>query len=292
MSSAIAENGNSAVAKAGFNWLPFKIYGIGYLAIFITFLASSIWGGMTITPSDWLKKAYPSGISGKQSADAAVKLREEIYFQTAEKVPVVVLPGSRINPLIAGEFAKAIKDGRFVLDNKPITEIAIYKPGFFWNIPWQSVFTLYNLFGLFGGLFILLRTPIKKTLEENASSTAKALVDARNAQREAGELKSKYEAMLATLEAEKAEMAKTLEEEKAIEREHILKMAKHEAEGIIESIHLSIEAEIHSAAVRLQKEVAKSAMEQARKTLASDITTEDHESVLNGFIGELNTAEK
>lgn len=264
------------VAKAIRYW-QVSLYLALYLVLIVSYVVSTSGNTRYLPVSEWMK-SYQAG----EKSAIGIRVQAQYDFSAPDGPLVSLAPGNRVSPGIAEQMAKAVLAGKFTEK-----ELTLYKPGFFWNADWAKIFTLYNLLGMFGGLFLVLHKPVAKMLDSTGAKTARALAEARAAKKEAEGLKQRYEEMLRGLEHEKEEYAKTLLEEQALEREKIMQMAKHEATGIIESVKHSIDAEVQSAANRLRAEVVKQALALAQQKVASGVTAADHEKLFGEFIGDL-----
>lgn len=276
--SAVNGAGQSAGAagKPGLNLRPLKLYVAGYVALIVLFAVSVLGGGEQVSPRD---------LAGRELT--GVRVKAAYSFRARSGAAVQFSKGQQVDGLLAQELAAAIKEGRF-----PYEAVEVFKPGWFWNLNWAYIFTLYNLFGMFGGLYLLLKSPLINMLESKGRETAQSLGDARAAMAGAQELEQRYDNMLAELEAERQKLAATLSDEEEIERERIMHQAKHEAAGIVESVRQSIDSEIAGAAARLRAEVVRAALAQARGQIEQGLTAEDHEVVLNDFIADLERMAK
>lgn len=276
--SAVNGTGQAAggAKKQGLNLRPLKLYVAGYIALIVLFAVSVLGGGDKLSPRD---------LAGREIV--GVRVKEAYSFRARSGAAVQFSKGQRVDGLLAQELAAAIAEDRF-----PYESVTVFKPGWFWNLDWAYIFTFYNLFGMFGGLYLLLKSPLVSMLESKGLETEQGLSDARAAIAGARELNRRYDNMLAELETERQKLASTLREEEDIERERIMRQAKHEAAGIVESVRQSIDSEIAGAAQRLRAEVVRAALAQASERIEQGVTAEDHEAVLNDFISDLERMAK
>ncbi len=292
----------SGEKKSGINLLPFKIYGVIYLVLMVCYIVGSIWSGTVISTGDWEKSAFPKG--GKTTEQLLNNVNEDIAsfradmdysFETTNKVAVQINAGDKVTLPVAAEIALAIQEdkAKSVTDPKmmvfPYTEMAIYKLGWFWNINWAYTFTVYNLLGMFMGLYLGLKAPVNKMLSESASETAQALADAKAAQKEASELKLKYETLINEVELERARLTESLHEEEEAERIRQKELAEMEAKAILKSVKSSINADIEIAATKLKHEIAEHAVVEARKILAEKVNESTHKEAVDDFISQLDS---
>lgn len=260
-----------------------------YVVLIVAYVVCESGKGQTLPAQQWLA-AYAAMSAQGKSADPAVtglRVLKPVDFQASGGPAVSLQEGNRITPNIAAELAKAMRAEKF-----HEKELTLYKEGWFWNLPWAQIFTVYNLLGMFGALFLGLRKPVTALLDTTAHTTEQDLLDARAAKAEAESLKQKYDTMLAALEQEKQQFAKTLAEEEELERMRIMQAARHEAAGIVESVKQSIESEVQQAAARLRTEVVRQALDLARQRLASEASAEQHKKLFSEFIGDLERLEK
>ena len=278
----VADNAGEQTAEPGLLGKVLRIWQVSlYLGLYLVLVALyivSTSGNTRIMPvSEW-QAAY------LDNSPSAIGIRVQVPYEFA--VPggpqVSLEPGQRVSPGVAAQLSAAIRAGKFAEK-----ELTLYRPGWFWNIDWARYFTLYNLLGMFGALFLGLRKPVAQMLDATGSKTAAALSDARAAHEEALTLKARYEQMLAELEKEKAQLAQTLAEEEELEHNRIMQAARHEAAGIVESVKQSVDAEVQTVARRLRAEVARQALDLARQRLTAETTATEHKKLFTDFIGDL-----
>lgn len=285
-----AEKGNNApqgglLALAARFW-QVTLYIIAYVCLIVAYIVSQTGGGIEVPVREWVA-ALPQEPQQLKAVLEQSRVRGNYMFKARSGAEVELEAGTKITLLAAPELIVAVANGTF-----PDKTLKLYKPGLFWNLRWSYIFTVVNLFGMFGGLFLLLRKPIAQMLDNTSSETAQAVRDARAAQTEAENLGVRRERMLEELQAEKRRLQETLAEEEQQEREHIMKIAKHEAEGLVESVRQSIDTEINAAAKRLRALVVAEALKKAQAKLEQEITPADHETAVQDFIRDLERMAK
>ncbi len=290
--------------KQGINLVPFKIYGVIYLVLMVLYIIGMIGRGIEITPAEWLIAAYPEGGSSveqlKQNAVAnTADFRADMNyaFDTVKNVPVLISAGDRATPEVAAEVALAIQHDQQnkITDIKkmvfPYTEMKIFRTGWFWNINWAYIFTVYNIFGMFMGLYVGLKAPVKKMLGGAAEEAAQALADAKSAKREAAELKAKYEALVQEVEQERLKLEEQMLGEQEAEKIKQKEIAAEEAKAILESVRSSVNADIEVAATKLKKDIAEHAVREAKAILSQQADEQMHKGVVDDFIAQLEKSE-
>ena len=289
----------SAGKSAGVNLLPFKIYGVIYVLLMACYITGVIGRDVTVPVTDWVSQAFPKGgeslVQLQKDADvqkAQFRADKDYSFDTLNDIPVAISAGQKVTLPIAAEIALAVQ--KDIKDNKtlkemsfPYKELQIYKNGWFWNINWAYTFTVYNILGLFVGLYFGLKAPVGKMLGDSAHETSEALAAARAARREAGELKEKYDQLLQELAAEKERLSKVLIQEEESEKVKQHQNAEYEAQEILKSVKGSINADIEMAARKLKQEIAAHAVQEARVMLAKELDERMHDSVVDDFIADL-----
>lgn len=152
---------------------------------------------------------------------------------------------------------------------------------------WPYVFTVVNCFLLFLFLYLGLKSPVAKMLDEAAEQVRQKLQSARAASHAAEDLAQKNERLQAELANEKKQLEDSLDAEKQRDKDKILAQAKAEAQDILDGVKSSLDAELESAKNALRRELAAQAVKEAKEQIASAVTTKDGERIFNAFIAEM-----
>jgi ATP synthase F0 subunit b len=289
-----------------------KIYLLGYVILLIGYVIFQTTSSEAVKPLDYLNSAFPGWENIKSEIKWADLLKSpeanrKIFTKLVVNVPggrrYEISPGSRLMDkqaiglarLIvkeqaqlrsAEELAKTTKTE--VNDRRSVKILNFSKEGFYADLPWAGILTIYNIFGLFLLLVTFVRSPIYAMLDERQTEIKDALAIAKHECAEAEKVKQKYEELIVEVEEERKKLAANAVGEMKEEREHILKMARHEAEGLLQNINATIEAEVITAAQRLRHEVAEEAVNQARDILLKDVDKADHDQAVAAFLTEID----
>lgn len=152
---------------------------------------------------------------------------------------------------------------------------------------WPYAFTVLNCLLLFALLYLGLKGPVAKMLDDAAAGTAKALADARAASAAAEALRQREAALAGELQAEKAELDQRLASEKQTASAEIMAQARAEAQAILDGVKLDMGEELTAAKRQLRQELAAQAMEAARAKIAASVTPRDRERLFDDLIADL-----
>lgn len=152
---------------------------------------------------------------------------------------------------------------------------------------WPYAFTVLNCLLLFVLLYLGLKGPVAKMLDDASANTAKSLADARAAVAAAETLRQREAALAGELQAEKAELGQRLESEKKAASEAIMAQARSEAQAILDGVKLDLNEELNAAKKQLRRELAAQAMDEARAKIAASVTPRDRERLFDDLIEDL-----
>jgi F-type H+-transporting ATPase subunit b len=98
---------------------------------------------------------------------------------------------------------------------------------------------------------------------------------------------AKQELRLASLEAEITDMRRGLKAEAVVEKEHLIAAAEERARRIKAETSFMVEQQVREAEVRLRRESADTALRVAEDILRRSIGAEDHQRLLDTFVGDV-----
>ena len=134
---------------------------------------------------------------------------------------------------------------------------------FDWNILW----TVINLIVFFLLMKFFLFKPIKKTLDKRKELIDKQFKDAEDAQRQADEIKAKYQSELDGVEEEKKQILVSARANAKNEYNKIIDKAQSDADKIKTDAKKLSDFETEKARRAVKEEIAALAMETAEKVV-------------------------
>lgn len=152
---------------------------------------------------------------------------------------------------------------------------------------WPYILTVVNCFLLFLFLYLGLKGPIVKMLDDAVRKTEENLEAARNANLEAANLQQKSDSLTAELDKERQSLAASLEDEKKRAADRIMAQAKEEAAGIMAEVKQTFDSEMENAKRQIRNELLNKALESARQQISAQVSLADHERLLNSFIKDM-----
>lgn len=276
---------------------PVKVYLAGYGLLILLYLLYLWIAPLSIAAHTYVEEAFPGAtrenlsridLLGLKTDKANRRVYHALAFDAVGGRRVHVEAGAYLTDRDAVDLAKAILlDEMRPEADRTFKELVFHRPGFFSNLPWPSILMVYNLLGLFLLLMTFVAGPVGQILENQAKGVREALAEAERTKREAEELKRRYEALLAEVEAEKKKLEETATYEFQEEREHILALAKHESETLLTNLRASLEAEVATSIDRLKREVAREAFAMAREILKEEIRPEDQDRAFEAMMAKL-----
>lgn len=272
--------GSAASPMAQMNRLPLYLYGGLYLLMFLVWVYTLITGSIEMEPMKFVQEAYPNrvtrGLEGAPEFNA--RMWDRVTFTSPDGQQVTVEKGQILTNDLTARMAGAIVRDHDLEEERgkpleprsrlfPQASVRMYTDSAVANLPWERLFTLYNLLGLFSGLFLLLRKPLGSALEDGIATVRQQLGKAAEARRTHREIQERFAALQAEISQERIRLAAMGKEEQALERQRILDAAAHDARGLLESIRNSVEAEKHRVVGEVRARAILAALEKARAHL-------------------------
>lgn len=148
------------------------------------------------------------------------------------------------------------------------------------------VFTLVNLIIFFVLVKMFLFKPIKKVLDKRNEMINEQLENADNAQKQAEELKEKYESQLEGVEDEKSRILVEARNSAKNEYENIISRAEEDAEKIKAKAKKASDIECEKARRAVKEEIASLAMETAKKVIGESASVQTDKEIYDKFLSE------
>ena len=278
-------------------------YALGYLLLFGAYLYFLIFGTTTITPEEFVQKAFSRRHSSAlidleraafeamrgNRTPAEVRLAEPLAFYDENKDMIRVESGSRLTLVTGSKLGKAILDDQ----KKPANQqtftkpLRLYQETYIANANWPYWLTVYNALGFFLLLFLFLWRPLLNYLGTQGKKTAAALRDAREAQEKAMEYRNKYRRLASDIQERGERMRTEAEAEAEAGLEAALAGAKRQAETIEGSIQGAIDAEAGKIAGGLGTRTVNAACDRAMALLANRLGPADHDAAVDELIADI-----
>lgn len=151
---------------------------------------------------------------------------------------------------------------------------------------WNFLWTIIDLIIFFVLMKVFLFKPIKKTLDARKELVDKQFKDADDAQKQAEELKEKYQSELDSVENEKKQIISDARADAKIEYNKIVDKAQGEAEKIKASAKRAAEIETEKAKKAAKEQIAALAMEAAEKVVSEKVSAESDSRLYDEFLNE------
>lgn len=134
-------------------------------------------------------------------------------------------------------------------------------------------------------LFVAIRkSGLKDSLTGRIKDIQQKLEDLRTEKEEAEGKYQDIDRKLRDFEAKRKEILEQSQKEGQAEKERIIAEAKERAKQIVGQAELTIRQEMQSAKDRLRREVVELAAQKAKETITKEMTDEDQDRLVNGFI--------
>lgn len=153
---------------------------------------------------------------------------------------------------------------------------------FDWNILW----TVINLIVFFLLMKFFLFKPIKKTLDKRKELIDKQFKDAEDAQRQADEIKAKYQSELDGVEEEKKQILVSARANAKNEYNKIIDKAQSDADKIKMDAKKLSDFETEKARRAVKEEIAALAMETAEKVVGKSASPQLDSKLYDEFLNE------
>ncbi len=149
-----------------------------------------------------------------------------------------------------------------------------------WNIFW----IVFNILVFLVLLRIFLFKPLKKIADKRTALIQNEIDSAETKNREAGELKSRYENSLQSAKEESAEIVNSAKNRAQLQYDSIVEKANEEAAHIVRQANIATEAEREQMMREAQTEVASLALAAASRVLGSSVDSDANKKMLDDFL--------
>ena len=154
------------------------------------------------------------------------------------------------------------------------------------NIDWQQILLhLLNFIILFGVLYFLLYSPVKKFMDQREENYKKQHEDAKKALEDAQNIKAEYEGKMAAAEDEISAMKSEAGTKTADERAKMIEQTKAEAANILEAAKKRGEMEHDKIIAEAQKEIADIVTTATEKIVLSADVSKSYDEFLKSAEG-------
>lgn len=144
-----------------------------------------------------------------------------------------------------------------------------------------------NFFILMFVLNRFLFTPIRGVLDERRKRISEAMDAAEGKNREAAEIKVRYEKKLAGIEQEAYQIRQKAISDAQASRDEILAEAKAKAAGVLDKAQHDISIERQKSWVQLREEVVRLTMAAAERVVEASLDDEKHHALIRRTIDQL-----
>ena len=148
------------------------------------------------------------------------------------------------------------------------------------TLDWGIIWTVVNILILFVLLRIFLFKPVMGMIENRQAMIRNQLDDAENKNREADELKGRYEESLKNAKEESFQIVNDAKERAKVQYAHIIDKANEDAAD------KSAEADREQMMREAQAELAQVALAAASKLIGSSVDAEANKNMLDQFLSE------
>lgn len=145
-----------------------------------------------------------------------------------------------------------------------------------------------NFIILFVLIRLLLYKPVTKFMRKRETKVSEQLDYAENAKREADQLKSKYEKLLAGAHSEAESIIATSHKRASEQYDKIIEAAQSDGREMISRAVGEIEAEKALARDKMRDEITDMAIMIASKVLEREISNEDNKKLADSFFEEVS----
>lgn len=153
---------------------------------------------------------------------------------------------------------------------------------FDWNILW----TVIDLIIFYVLMRVFLFKPIKKTLDKRKELIDKQFSGADEVQKQANELKARYEQELEGVEKEKKQILVDARDSAKAEYNKIIDRAQNDADKIKADAKKAADLETEKARRAVKEEIAALAMETAEKVVGKNVNAQTDSDLYDKFLSE------
>lgn len=152
------------------------------------------------------------------------------------------------------------------------------------QLNWSLVFEIINLIVLCLLLKKFLIKPVTAVMDKRQAEISEGLLNARNSEAAANELKSRYEDALKEARNESGRMIEEAKKRAQEESDRIMKEAGEQAADMMRKAEKNIESEREKTMADLQSRIAELALTAARKVAGSAERGEDDRLLYDQFL--------
>lgn len=149
---------------------------------------------------------------------------------------------------------------------------------------WTMLFAWCNLLILYLFLKKLLFVPMKNMIDSRQKEIDDMYANAKNAEKEADEMKAEYEEKLSCANDESERILKSAVRRAQLKEEDILRDAQAEASRIYDRAQEQIALEKKHALSEVKNEVSNMAVEIAGAVISREVSKDDHSDLIDSFI--------
>ncbi|MTI66856.1 MAG: F0F1 ATP synthase subunit B [Firmicutes bacterium] len=155
------------------------------------------------------------------------------------------------------------------------------------GIDWNLVFQMINTIVLYFLLRRFLFKPVTEYMKNRREDIKNDIDEAEKNNKEAKELKAKYEEKLASVKEEGEQIIKEARQKAADQKEKILNDAEKEADRLMERANKEIERSKTKALDEYKKEAVDMTLLAASKFVDKELDKDNHEKLISEFIEEM-----
>jgi F-type H+-transporting ATPase subunit b len=149
-----------------------------------------------------------------------------------------------------------------------------------WNVFW----IVFNLIVLYFLLKIFLFGPIKNIMDKRTNLIQGEIDSAEAKNKEAGELRDKYESSLSNAKEESARIVNSAKDRAKVQYDQIVDKANGDAKQIMEQAHKTAELDRDQMMRSAQSELADVAMAAAVKLIGESVNDESNRAMLDKYL--------
>lgn len=150
----------------------------------------------------------------------------------------------------------------------------------------SAFWIVFNIIILFILLRIFLFKPVMGIIEKRQKLIQGQLDDAENKNKEADELKNRYEESLKSAKEESFQIVNDAKERAQVQYAHIIEKANDDAAQIVQQANKAAEADREQMMRSAQAELAEVALAAASKVLGSSVDENANRNMLDEFLAE------
>ena len=150
--------------------------------------------------------------------------------------------------------------------------------------PFTMIFAWINLLILYLFLRKLLFNPVKSMIDSRQKEIDDMYADAEGARESAESMRDEYEKKLSTADEESEEILKKAIRRAQLREEEILKEAAEKADRTLERAVEQVELEKKRAINEVKNEVSEMAIGIASAVIERDVSSAEHQSLIDDFI--------